>query len=121
MRRSLREGEKPFYFAPTSAAVETLREEGFDATTVQALFAKDARTEKQAVGFRVLEHLKQRKAVLVVDEAGLLGTEQGAKLFALAEKRNARVILVGDPRQHNSVERGDFPPGSFRRASSCTT
>ena len=42
----------------------------------------------------------------IVDEASLLSARDTARLFDLAEKHNARVILVGDVKQLGSVEAG---------------
>ena len=48
-----------------------------------------------------------RNGVILVDEASLLGTRDMHKLFTLAEDLNARVLLVGDRRQHRSVTAGE--------------
>jgi ATP-dependent exoDNAse (exonuclease V) alpha subunit len=45
--------------------------------------------------------------VLLIDEAGLLSTHQLERLTAIAERHNARLLLVGDTKQHYSVQRGD--------------
>jgi ATP-dependent exoDNAse (exonuclease V) alpha subunit len=45
---------------------------------------------------------------VICDEAGLKSNRQGAELFRLAQKHDMRVLLVGDVRQHVSVEAGDF-------------
>jgi len=47
-------------------------------------------------------------AVVICDEAGLQSNRKGASLLSLAQKENMRVLLVGDVRQHVSVEAGDF-------------
>ena len=44
---------------------------------------------------------------MVVDEAGQIGGRQMLELLRLARKRNARVILSGDTRQHGAVEASD--------------
>ena len=49
-----------------------------------------------------------RRAVVICDEAGLKSNRQGAELLRLAQKHDLRVLLVGDVRQHVSVEAGDF-------------
>jgi ATP-dependent exoDNAse (exonuclease V) alpha subunit len=48
-----------------------------------------------------------RGGVILVDEASQLGTRDMAQLFDLAERLGARVILVGDRRQHRSVTAGE--------------
>ena len=44
--------------------------------------------------------------VLVIDEAGMLGTRQLARVLAVAEKARAKVVLVGDPEQLQAIEAG---------------
>lgn len=46
------------------------------------------------------------KSVWIVDEASLLSSRDTAKLFDMAEKQDARVLLVGDIKQLGSVEAG---------------
>ena len=48
-----------------------------------------------------------RGGVILVDEASQLGTRDMLKVFDVAERVNARVILVGDRRQHRSVTAGE--------------
>jgi len=57
----------------------------------------------------VSEVLQERSAgrVLLIDEAGLLSTHQLERLTFIAEERHARLLLVGDTKQHYSVQRGD--------------
>ncbi len=83
--------------APTSNASRgTLRAEGFDkAETVAKLLASP---ELQA---------KLRNGVLLVDEAGLLGTKAMLALIEMVTRQNARLILCGDASQMSAVERGD--------------
>jgi conjugative relaxase-like TrwC/TraI family protein len=89
-------GERFVPLAPTTRAREALVHAGFDnADTVQRFLVSDA-LQAQAAG-----------RVLLVDEAGLLSTSQLEALTAAAERHRARVLLVGDPKQHYSVQRGD--------------
>jgi len=44
--------------------------------------------------------------VLVIDEAGMLGTKLMANLVGQAHRADAKVILVGDPKQLPSIEAG---------------
>ncbi len=46
------------------------------------------------------------KDVLVIDEAGLIGTRQLAYLLERAESAHAKVVLVGDPEQLQAIEAG---------------
>jgi Ti-type conjugative transfer relaxase TraA len=44
--------------------------------------------------------------VLVIDEAGMIGTRQMERVLREAEKRGAKVVLVGDPEQLQAIEAG---------------
>ena len=89
-------GKEIHMFAPTTeAARSVLRRDGFkDADTVARLIA-----DKEIQG-------RLKNQFIVVDEAGLLGTSDMRQVFRIAEEQNARVLLVGDDRQHSSVPRG---------------
>lgn len=90
-------GRKVFAFAPTaSAARDVLRAEGFaTADTLWQLLHDRER------------HEALRGQVLLIDEAGLASARDMARVFTLAEELDARVVLVGDSRQHSAVARGD--------------
>ena len=82
---------EPLFCAPTAAATEVLRKEGFEAKTLQSLLlSKPILTERQ---------------LIVLDEAGAVGMDDMKRLFDGA--RDARIILSGDTGQHASVARGD--------------
>ena len=44
--------------------------------------------------------------VLVIDEAGMVGTRQLERILSLAAEVSAKVVLVGDPQQLQSIEAG---------------
>ncbi|RYY24579.1 MAG: Ti-type conjugative transfer relaxase TraA [Sphingomonadales bacterium] len=44
--------------------------------------------------------------VLVIDEAGMIGSRQMERVLSEAEKRRAKVVLVGDPEQLQAIEAG---------------
>ncbi|AKM08887.1 MobF family relaxase [Croceicoccus naphthovorans] len=102
-------------------------------TTVLATFAREAEARGMAVtalaptaaaamvlgdalgtrGDTVARHMLSperpspgQAAAWIVDEASLLSARDTARLFDLAEKQNARVVLVGDVKQLGSVEAG---------------
>ena len=82
---------EPLFCAPTAAAKDVLRKEGFEAVTLQSLLlTKPALSARQLV---------------VLDEAGAVGIDDMKRLFDLA--RDARIVLSGDTGQHASVARGD--------------
>ncbi len=82
--------------APTTKARDAMIESGFvTADTVQRFLASEA-MQTEATG-----------RVVLVDEAGLLSTQQLDQLTRIAAEARARLLLVGDTKQHTSVERGD--------------
>ncbi|HQZ87422.1 MAG TPA: Ti-type conjugative transfer relaxase TraA [Gammaproteobacteria bacterium] len=52
------------------------------------------------------EQLLGRKDILVVDEAGMLGSRQMARILEVADQGNAKVVLVGDTQQLQAIEAG---------------
>lgn len=46
------------------------------------------------------------KHVLVIDEAGMIGTRQLERVLSEAERQGAKVVLVGDPQQLQAIEAG---------------
>ena len=53
------------------------------------------------------------KHVLVIDEAGLVGTRQLERIVSEAERQGAKIVLVGDPQQLQAIEAG----AAFRAAA----
>jgi conjugative relaxase-like TrwC/TraI family protein len=89
-------GRKVFAFAPSADASRTvLRNDGFANADTVARLLLDEKMQAQIRG-----------QVILIDEAGLLGSKATAQVFDLASKLEARVILSGDRGQHGSVERG---------------
>jgi conjugative relaxase-like TrwC/TraI family protein len=89
-------GSRFLPLAPTTRAREALAVAGFaEADTVQRFLMSET-LQVQAT-----------QRVLLIDEAGLLSTHQISHLSRIAHDRRARILLVGDPKQHYSVERGD--------------
>lgn len=50
--------------------------------------------------------LLSERHVLVIDEAGMIGTRQMERVIAEAKKRQAKVVLVGDVEQLQAIEAG---------------
>jgi Ti-type conjugative transfer relaxase TraA len=57
--------------------------------------------------------LLSNKHILVIDEAGMIGTRQLERVVTEAEKQGAKVVLVGDPEQLQAIEAG----AAFRAAA----
>ena len=53
--------------------------------------------------------------VVILDEAGMVGTRQLAKLLNQASEAGAKVVLVGDPRQLPEIEAGGAVAGLIER------
>ncbi|NQE63417.1 Ti-type conjugative transfer relaxase TraA [Caulobacter sp. RHG1] len=50
--------------------------------------------------------LLDARDVLVIDEAGMIGSRQMERLLSAAEKAGTKVVLVGDPEQLQAIEAG---------------
>jgi conjugative relaxase-like TrwC/TraI family protein len=88
--------------APTGIATISLQGEGFeDVATCDRLLADLDRGQEQLGG---------PQTVLVVDEAGMLGSRKLGRLLEHAQQAQAKVVLVGDDRQLAAIDAG----GGFR-------
>ena len=74
---------------------------GIESETIAGLLARLRRDPAGAL---------PRRAVLVVDEAGMVSTRELAELLEHAERAHAKVVLVGDHRQLAEIDAG----GAFR-------
>jgi conjugative relaxase-like TrwC/TraI family protein len=106
----LASGGEPFIaLAPTTRSRDALAEAGFhQAATVQYFLVTPG--AQQNANHRVL----------VIDEAGLLSTDQLSRLTEIAHRNQARLLLVGDTKQHYSVERGDGLRNVIEQAGATT-
>ena len=87
--------------APTGIATMSLQGEGFeDVATCDRLLGDLDRGREQL----------DARTVLVVDEAGMVGTRKLARLLEQAQQAQAKVVLVGDDRQLAAIDAG----GGFR-------
>jgi conjugative relaxase-like TrwC/TraI family protein len=95
------EGYRLLAAAPTGIATVSLEAEGFEeVATCDRLLAD-------------LDHGREqlnRRTVLVVDEAGMLGSRKLGRLLEHAQQAQAKVVLVGDDRQLSAIDAG----GGFR-------
>jgi conjugative relaxase-like TrwC/TraI family protein len=97
LHRGLREARRTVVaVAPTASAVEELRKVGFpEAMTVARLLA-DPQQQQELAG-----------QVLIVDEAGMVGSKDMAALLDVARTKGARIVFSGDTAQIKSVSEGD--------------
>jgi hypothetical protein len=87
--------------APTGIATMSLQGEGFEeVATCDRLLRDLDRGEEQL----------DARTVLVVDEAGMVGSRKLARLLERAHHAQAKVVLVGDDRQLAAIDAG----GGFR-------
>jgi conjugative relaxase-like TrwC/TraI family protein len=89
--------EKPVVMLAPSidASRHTLREKGFAEADTVAQFLINWSLQERA-----------KDGVILIDEAAMLPIRELRQVFDFAGQLNARVILQGDPQQHQSVERG---------------
>ncbi len=83
--------------APTWRAANVLRSEGLEATSIASLLAELDRNASGALSSR---------SVLLVDEAGMVGSEDLARLISHADDAGAKLVPVGDPEQLGEIEAG---------------
>jgi conjugative relaxase-like TrwC/TraI family protein len=95
------EGYRYLATAPTGIATMSLQGEGFeDLATCDRLLGELDRGQEQL----------DAGSVLVVDEAGMLGSRKLTRLLHHAQQAQAKVVLVGDDRQLAAIDAG----GGFR-------
>lgn len=97
IQQGIKEGNKTLHaFAPTSdAAKNVLRKEGFDNADTIAQLLVNKKMQERMYG-----------NVIAIDEAGQVGVPTMNKIITIAEEQKARLLLVGDWKQHSSVEAG---------------
>src|SRR5215207_4169018 len=95
------DGYRPLATAPTGIATVSLEAEGFEeVATCDRLLADLDRGREQL----------DSRTVLVVDEAGMLGSRKLARLLDHTQQARTKVVLVGDDRQLSAIDAG----GGFR-------
>jgi hypothetical protein len=106
-------------FAVTTGAVEELRKVGIEAATVKSLERRPpaappptapppagAPTAAGSPTSPALSAPPSSRELWIVDESGLLGNRDARTLLLRAEAAGARLVLVGDRRQHHAVPAG---------------
>jgi conjugative relaxase-like TrwC/TraI family protein len=101
-------GGKMIGLAPSATAAAVMREAiGIDATTIHSLtFGKGSLADLLATQGRIEGVDINPGDVIVVDEAGMAGTTNLAKVTRIVELHGAHVRLIGDDRQLSAVEAG---------------
>jgi len=96
--KGMEEKNVPFgAFAPSSAASRQVqRQDGFEKATTIADLLQNEKLQDSLKG-----------GVLWIDEAGMVGNKTMNQIIDVAKNQEARILLTGDIKQHNAVERGD--------------
>jgi Ti-type conjugative transfer relaxase TraA len=94
-------------FQETGYSVQGLALSGIAAENLEAGSAIPSRTiASLEYAWSKDRDLLGPRDVLVIDEAGMIGSRQLERVLSEAEKRGAKVLLVGDPEQLQSIEAG---------------
>jgi conjugative relaxase-like TrwC/TraI family protein len=103
--------------APTGIAATSLEAEGFEevATVDRLLHELDQETGRRDASHaarhdQAAAPVLDRRSVLVVDEASMVGSRKLTRLLDHARQAGAKVVLVGDDRQLGAIDAG----GGFR-------
>ncbi|KJV70148.1 AAA domain protein [Orientia tsutsugamushi str. TA763] len=87
-------GQKVIGLAPTHKAVSELKSKGYtEVYTVKGFLYNRKK-------------IFMKGSLIVVDEAGMVGTKAYAELFRVVRNNNCQLILAGDEKQLASIERG---------------
>jgi conjugative relaxase-like TrwC/TraI family protein len=95
------DGYQPLACAPTGIATVSLEGEGFEEVATCDRLLADLDQGREQLDCRT---------VLVVDEAGMVGSRKLTRLLDHAQRTQAKVVLVGDDRQLAAIDAG----GGFR-------
>jgi len=76
---------------------------------------------KQLAWYQDLKHFESSRLtknhVVIVDEAGMIGTRQWGELLSYVKRAGAKLIVVGDDHQFKAIEAGDFFRALTEKAS----
>ena len=90
--------------APTGTATDNLtKEAGIKESYTVAKFIQDQ------------DNLSIKDAIVIIDEAGMLGLRDTYKLMQIAKKNNLKLIFSGDANQKKSISQGDIFAGMQRQ------
>ena len=101
-------GYELYVAAPTWRAANVLRGEGLEATTVAGLLRELDRGEV----------VLSSRSILLVDEAGMVGSEDMANLIGHAYQAESKLVLIGDPAQLGAIEAGGLFAAIAERSDS---
>jgi len=82
--------------ALASIAVRGLQDKGIEAQTLHSLLRDIDNGDLKLTS----------KTVLIIDEAGMIGSRQMSRLTELSEQSGSKLVLVGDPSQLQAIDAG---------------
>ena len=82
---------------PTNKVAQDLKADGFEEAKTCHSFLFAFKNNRESL---------DAKTLVIVDEAGMLGTELSVELFHVIKTSGAKLLLVGDDRQLSAVARG---------------
>jgi Ti-type conjugative transfer relaxase TraA len=103
--------------APSGVAAAALNASGINASTLHSLEARMSLAQKimddhagkpltQGQRDCIQSAMLTNKDVLIIDEAGMVSAKQLSRIMGLAKQSGAKLVLVGDPAQLQSIEAG---------------
>ena len=90
--------------APTGTATDNLAQEAG---------IKESYTVTKFI--QAQDELQIKDAIVIIDEAGMLGLRDTHKLMKIAEKNNLKLVFSGDKNQKKSISQGDIFTGMQRQ------
>ena len=94
-RQALGQGYRVIGLAPYASQNEALASLGMASQTLASFLARTSQ-----------HRLLDRRAIVFLDEAGVVPAHQLERLMAIVERQGARMILIGDRNQTHAVEAG---------------
>jgi len=108
VRAAVKGGSRVFLCAPSNGARDVLRRDGEGmANGAVAEPFLEAESLQMLLANGKLRDALPNGSLIVLDEAGLASVKMLSTLIDEAKERGWRMLLVGDPKQHVSVEAGD--------------
>jgi ATP-dependent exoDNAse (exonuclease V) alpha subunit len=102
--------------AMLGVAREAWEKAGFDVRGIALSGIAAENLENSGIASRTIASLEHQWAqgretlgansILVIDEAGMIGTRQMERVIGEAQRHGAKVVLVGDPQQLQAIEAG---------------
>ena len=117
VRAAVEAGRKVFMCAPSNGGRDVLRRDGAELEMKGLSDVADPFCNAQSLQYFLFREERRdalpEGSLIVLDESGLASVNQLHELVCEAKSRGWRLLLVGDPKQHTSVEAGDAFRGAI--------